>query len=496
MLGELKRLGRETAVYGLSTVVGRALNFLLLPLYTHTLIPAEYGVVATLFSYVAFLNVVYGHGMDFAYMRYFKSKSAEGGWDSTTFSTAFWSLLAVTLTLSLLVQAFARPLAVLGQLGAEHAVLVSYAAWILALDALSLIPFAALRMTHRAALFAGLKTVNIVLNLTLNFVFLTRFHLGMRGVFLASLVTSCATFAMLAPVFMADLSLSFDSELHRLLLRFALPLVPAGLASMVVQVIDRPILGFLTNDTIVGLYQANYRLGIFMMMVVNMFDAAWRPFFLQRAGDRDAGPLFGRILTYWAAGAGTLFLAVSLFVADFAELPLFHHHSLIHPSYWNGIEIVPVVTLGYLFNGFYINFLAPVTIAKRSELVAYATLVGAVVNVATIFWWVPKWGMMGAALATLVAYVGMACSLYLMGRKLYPIPYEWGRLLHAAAALALVCVAARALGVGVNVGRDATRLALLLSFPAGLVLTGFLRPDERTALLRRLGRPSSRAAGI
>ncbi len=488
MLGELKRLGRETAIYGLSTVVGRALNFLLLPLYTHTLIPAEYGVVATLFSYIAFLNVIYGHGMDFAFMRYFKAKEADGGWDATTFSTAFWSLLVVTIVLSGLMQAFAGPLAVAGQLGAEHAVLVQYAAWILALDALSLIPFAALRMTHRASMYASLKVVNIVMNLSLNFVFLAKLHLGMRGVFLASLITSCATFAMLAPVFMSDLTFSFDKDLHRVLLRFALPLVPAGLASMVVQVIDRPILGFLTNDTIVGLYQANYRLGIFMMMVVNMFDAAWRPFFLQKAKDTDAGPVFGRVLTYWVAGASFLFLAISLFIADVAELRLFHHHSLIQNAYWNGIEIVPAITLGYLFNGIYINFLAPVTIAKRSELVAYATGVGAVVNVATIFWWIPKWGMMGAALATTVAYVAMAASLYFMGRKLHPVPYEWGRVAHAGTVLAAVCAAAWLLHIGVATGREGTRALLLFAFPAALLLTGFLRPDERDALRRRLSR--------
>ncbi len=478
MLSELRRLLKETAVYGLSTVVGRLLNFLLLPLYTHCLAPADYGIVATLFSYIAFLNVLYGHGMDFAFMRHFKAEGEEG--EESVFSTAFWSLSGAALVFSLVLHLSAGPIARAAGLPTPD--LVRYAAWIMALDALALVPFAWLRMTHRAGLFAGLKVANIVLNLALNYVFLVRWRLGVRGVFLASLAASCMTAASLAPVIASELEPMFDRDLYRSLLRFALPLIPAGLASMMVQVIDRPILKFLTDDATVGLYQANYRLGIFMMMVVNMFDAAWRPFFLQRASKPGGEAVLGRVLTYWVVGAGALFLAVSLFIAPLVALPLLRGKPLIHPAYWGGLAIVPMVTLGYLFNGVYINLLAPVTLAKRSERVAYATALGALVNVGTNFLWIPRWGMMGAAAATLAAYAAMAVALYLMGRTLYPVAYEPGRLTHAAALLAAVCLAAHALGVGVASDRLGLRLALLAAFPLSLLLTGFLVPDEWAAL--------------
>ncbi|MBI3552460.1 MAG: oligosaccharide flippase family protein, partial [Elusimicrobia bacterium] len=406
MLEELKRLSKETAVYGLSTVVGRLLNFLLLPLYTHFLVPSEYGVVATLFSYLAFLNVLYGHGMDFAFMRFFDPASEAR--EEACFSTAFWSLAATSLAVSALIHAFAGPLSVYAGVPPELTDVTRYAAWILAFDAAALVPFAYLRMTHRAGVYAGIKVVNIVMNLSLNIVFVAVLGMGVRGVFLASLVTACATLAILTPVFVPFVSNIFDRSLHKDLLRFALPLVPAGLASMMVQVIDRPILKFMTDDATVGLYQANYRLGIFMMMVVNMFDASWRPFFLQRAAKAGAGKVFGRVLTYWTAGASGLLILVSLFVSPAVTSLLFAGRSLIAPAYWPGLSIVPVVTLGYLFNGVYINMLVGPTLAKRSEFVAYATALGAIVNIGANLLWIPRWGMMGAAAATLAAYAAMA----------------------------------------------------------------------------------------
>ncbi len=486
MLEELKKLSKETAVYGVSTVVGRLLNFLLLPLYTHYLVPAEYGVVATLFSYLAFLNVLYGHGMDFAFMRFFDPGSEQS--EETSFSTAFWSLAATSLVISGLIHVFASTLSVYAGVPENLSDITRYAAWILAFDAVALVPFAYLRMTHRAAVYAGIKVVNIVMNLALNIVFVSNMHMGVRGVFLASLVTACATFAMLTPVFVPLLTSVFDRSLHKTLLRFALPLVPAGLASMMVQVIDRPILKFMTDDATVGLYQANYRLGIFMMMVVNMFDASWRPFFLQRADKPGAGAVFGRVLTYWLAGGSFLLILITLFVAPAVTFPIFAGRALIAKAYWPGLSIVPVVTLGYLFNGIYINMLVAPTLAKRSELVAYATALGAIVNIGTNLLWIPRWGMMGAAMATLAAYAAMALALYLMGRGLYPVAYEPGRLARVTLCAAAVAAATKIFGVHVASGNQLIlRLGLLAAFPVLLALSGFLDQEELGALKRRLG---------
>lgn len=491
MLGELKRFGRETLIYGLSTVVGRLLNILLLPFYTHALVPAEYGLVATLFSYLAFLNVLYAYGMDFAYMRFGSASGAtseEAAQKNKTFSTAFLSLAATSLLFSLIIHTAAVPLSAAAAIPPGLEKLIQYAAWILAFDALSLVPFAELRLSHKASAYALIKVANIFINLALNYVFLIKMHMGVSGVFLASLAASCATFTMLTPVIAGKLSFPMEKTLYRSLLNFGLPLIPAGLASMMVQVIDRPILRALTDDATVGVYQANYRLGFFMMMVVNMFDAAWRPFFLQKASAPNGKEILARVLTYFLFGACVVVLGLSLFIGDLVALPLLNGKPLIHPDYWPGLGIVPIVLLAYLFNGAYVNFLAPVTLAKRSELVAYATGAGALVNVALNFLLIPIWGILGAALATLAAYAAMAGVLHQMGRAVYPIDYEYRRLAHIGICFGVLSIAAYFLSgsMGTGAGWALARLGLWLGFPALLFATGFFNPEERLAARRIL----------
>lgn len=294
MLGDIRKLGRETAIYGVSTVLSRLLNFLLVPLYTHWLAPSDYGLVATAFAYIAFLNILYQYGMDQAYLRF--ASPQEPGSPEEKFSTPVLYLLASSAVLSAILWAAAGPLASAGGLAGAAAV-VKISAIVLFLDALAVVPFAELRLAHRSWYFVGAKTANIVVNVALNVVFLWKLHWGVEGVFWASAAASAATLALLVPVIASKLRARPDGALGLAMLRFAAPYVPAGLASMAVQVIDRPILLRLTDPATVGVYQANYRLGIFMALAVNMFDAAWRPFFLERAGRPDAPGILARVLT-------------------------------------------------------------------------------------------------------------------------------------------------------------------------------------------------------
>lgn len=485
MLSDLKTLGKETMVYGLSTVVARLLNFLLLPFHTHYLAKGEYGAVAALFAYMAFFNVVYQHGMDQAYMRFAVDK--DGHADEEKFSTAFWSLLAAASCFSAVLFLSADQFALWGGLPGRGT-LVRCASGILLLDALSTLPFADLRLRRRAWLFAAVRSLNIVLTLALNVWLLAGLRLGAFGVMLANLVASAATLILLAPVAAQWLRPVFKGPLWSGLLRFALPLVPAGLGSMAVHAIDRPILLHLADEATVGLYQANYRLAIVMMLAVNMFEQAWRPFYLQRSKEPDSGPVFGRVLTYYLGGALAIVLAFSLFMPDIVRLRLFGV-PLIHPDYWAGLGVVPIVLTGELFYGLYMNFMASVQLSKRTDVLPWATLLGAAVKILGTFALVPYWKLLGAAWATLASYAAMSALLFLFGRRVYPIPYERGRLLH----LLLAAAASAALAYGASVFCSGGlcplwKAAALLFFPALLWATGFLAEDEREALKRRLSR--------
>ena len=198
MLHHIKRLGAETAVYGIGTVAGRFLNFLLVPFYTNVLLPAEYGVVAYLYSLIAFANVVYWYGMEAAYFKFATSEGKEAG--AETFSTPFVAILGSSLLLSgALFLARGGVAASIG-LSADRDVLVTYAAGILFLDAVAVVPFAFMRLAHMARMFAWIKFLNVLTNVLLNVVLLLKYDMGVEGIFISGIVASGLTLLLLVPV--------------------------------------------------------------------------------------------------------------------------------------------------------------------------------------------------------------------------------------------------------------------------------------------------------
>lgn len=425
MREQIRSLGADTAIYGISTIVGRFLNFLLVFFYTNVLQPGEYGIVAYVYSLIAFLTIIYGWGMESAYFKY--ASTREHGSDRENFSTPLIALGVVSVVLSLFLSLLAGPIARWTDIPAANSVIVVYSAWILCLDTIATVPFAALRLERKAKLFATLKVLNIVVNVGANVVLLVVFRAGVNGIFLSGLLASASTVLFLLPIIINRLEWRFTSHLFKIMFRFGIPYVPAGLASMMIQVVDRPILRALTDDATVGIYQANYRLGIFMMLIVSMYDYAWRPFFLLHANDPHAKTLFARILTYFVLVGAALTLVLSLFIEDLVKIHVFGH-SLINPEYWSGLPIVPVVLMAYLFLGVYNNLIAGIYIKEKTKYLPSITIVGALINVVANFFLIPHFGMMGAAIATLAAYAGMALTLYIVVRRFYPVEYEWGKI--------------------------------------------------------------------
>jgi O-antigen/teichoic acid export membrane protein len=486
MLRELRGLAKETAIYGLSTVLGRMLSFLLTPLFTHLLLPAESGVVQTIYACVGFLTVAYALGLDVAYLRLGRR---DGKPDDGAFSGALIAVVAVAVTVSSLLHVFAARAA--GAIGVpvEYAGVVRSAAWILALDAATLIPYTELRGSHRAGTYAGIKLVNIAMTLVLSWIFVRRMRLGVEGVFYANLLSSAACLAMLSPVILARLAAP-DFARMKSLLAFGLPLAAAGIGSMVVQVADRPIMTRLVGGaaglTMAGIYGSCYKLGIFMMLLVNMFDQAWKPFVLERAEREGIDRLIARVLTYFAVLSCWAFLGIAFFVELFVKSPIFAGHALFGPAYWSGLSIVPVVTLGYLFNGLYYVMLAPLMIDKRMTSVGVATWLGAAINIGVNVYAIPRWGMMAAAWATCIAYVAMAAAVWRLGRRTRETPYEWRRLALLAAWTALLWAPASHVGL-------LPRVLLALAYPVGLRLSGFLHDEELAELKAMFSARSSRS---
>jgi len=434
MLPQIKQLGKETAIYGISTIIGRFLNFILVPFYTNVLKPEQYGIVTTIYAYIAFLNVIYSYGMESAYLRY--ASSLEIGDRKENFSTPFISIFLTSLIFSLLIHLLSNEIANIIDIPREFSICVRYSAWILFFDAICIIPLAHLRLESRALTFSTIKIINITVNVALNILLLLKFKLGIYGIFISGLVSSALTFVMLTPVIIKNFSPVFLKKLYAELLKFGLPYIPSGLSAMVIQVIDRPILKALTDDSTVGIYQANYRLGIFMMLFVSMFDYAWRPFFLRNSNRPDAKVIFARVLTYFVLSASFLFLLISFFIEDIVRIKILGKY-IIHPDYWGGLGIVPVILLGYIFNGIYVNLIVGIYIEKKTKYLPYITGLGAISNIIGNYILIPTMGMYGSAWATFISYFVMAISLFLTVQRIYPVKYEYKKLAEIGIATAV-----------------------------------------------------------
>jgi O-antigen/teichoic acid export membrane protein len=415
MKDKIKKLSKDTLLYGISTIVGRFLNFILVPFYTNVFSPAENGIFNNVYAYIAFFNVVYIYGMDAAFMKFYSS--AEQSKKKDTFSTPYIFVLGTTLFLSLLLIIFKSSFLELMELKQEYSSLHSYLILILLFDTIALVPFANLRLHRRVIKFTSIKITNIIINLSLNLILILYFKMGIEAIFIANLAASAFSFTVLTPDIIKNLHLRIDKQILKKMLYFGLPYLPASISSIIVQVIDRPIVQAMTSTDTLGIYSANYKLGIFMMLFVTMFNFAWQPFFLTNAKEENAKELFSKILSLFLLVASFIWILLTLFVDDFARLEILPGRSIIGKEFLSGLTIVPIILLAYLFNGIYYNFQAGLYIEEKTKYFPAVTGLGALVNIGANILLIPVLGIMGAALATLFAYISMAAGLFYFSKK-------------------------------------------------------------------------------
>jgi O-antigen/teichoic acid export membrane protein len=461
----IRKLASETAVYGVSSIFGRLINFLLFPFYSNIFSPDEFGPVIVIYAAFVFLNILYQYGMESAYLKYAADSGDEAS-RSTVFSTSVWSLAATSILFSVAVILFQRPVGSILGLATDSRFLLYYAAGILVLDTISVVPYAELRLQNRPWYFAFVRTAGILVNISANLILILGFSMGIEAIFIANLAASAVSLLLLLPVFWSRLRFSFGRPLLRELLRFGLPFIPGGLGYALSERVNILFLAQMPADRIkqlypslatdpglaekaltsgsgvyaehiVGAYGGIIKLAIVMALAVQMFRYAWQPFFLQHARDRDAPELFSRIFTVLTAALLFVFLAVSFFADDLVSIPLPGDRYLIAPQYWLGLAIIPIALLGYVFQGWYYHFSAGVYIEKQTRYFVVCTLAGSLVALGLNILFVPQYGMVAAAWATSLSYAVMAVLLFTIVRRFYPVSYAWTDvfLLIAVAAL-------------------------------------------------------------
>ncbi|HYE58992.1 MAG TPA: lipopolysaccharide biosynthesis protein, partial [Rhodothermales bacterium] len=447
-----------------------------------------------------FLNILFTYGLESAYLKYAAGDEGRARVHDV-FSTATLSLLGTSLLLGglflLLPEMLALASGVTGEGG--DAVLsgriVAYVVAILVLDTLAVVPFAELRLEGRAWTFALTRVASILVNIGLNVWLIVGLGRGVEAVFEANVAASALTLLLLVPVYARLLRPRFDRGLWRELVAFGLPFVPGGLgyalterASLFgLQALPSRVPGTTGTDQ-VGLFNATWKLGVFMMLVVQMFRFAWQPFFLQHAKDPDAKPLFARVFTLLAAGLWTLFLIISFFAYEIATLPLPGGRTLIGPAYLGGLVVVPLALAAYLFQGWYYAFSAGLYIEKQTKYFAHATAVGSVLAVVATVALVPSFGIVGAGWANVVGYAAMAAVLYRYAQRAYSIRFDW-RKAGATSGLALGLFALWSFVPTLQ--RWYVEAGMLVLFGIGLRVLGVVPRGLLDRLRRRPARPLS-----
>lgn len=435
MTGRMRQLASDTLVYGISSVVARFVNYLLVPLHTDRFDPDQYVVVGLVYAAIALLNVLFTAGFESAYVRF--SKSREGVPVLFATSQTFLLLLATGLC-GLLV--FVRPASLpLLELGDDPAGIFWMMLGILWFDTLVVAPFAEFRMARRTWRFAALKLFHVAVNVGLNLALLLGAGMGVEAVFVSNLAASALTaFLAWGSTWSLLKGGRFDLEVLRKAWAFGWPFIPAGLGHAVNELLDRFFLaGMDPADAarlygegteaaaVAGIYNGVYKMAVFMLLLVQMFRMAWQPFFMRHADEPNAPALFERAFNGFNLVAGAVFLLVGLFLHEIASLtvPLLGV-PLLGEAYRSGLSVVPILLAAYWFHGWYIHFSAGVYINGNSSAFAWITLAGALITVISNWLLVPLFGMAGAALTTLFSYLTMALILLAVSRRSWPVPYR------------------------------------------------------------------------
>ena len=471
----LKGLFRNSVIYGISHMLSRFINFLLLPLYTHVLPPDEYGVVGIIFTYIAILFVLYTYGLSSAFFRFFMDKG-EADEKYRVCSTTFFTLLGTSLLFSSILIFFAEPVSDIlftgevRDIGLALTFMIRMAGIILFFDSLGLLGYLIILSNQKPGLFALLKFIFVSVNVGGNIVFVVILKRGIEGIFFANVIASGVSLLTVLPVIIPYLRLRFSSQLLRELLSFGLPYIVVNASVVVMDTIDRPMLERLASIDQAGLYNAGVKLGMFMAIFVSAFRFAWMPFFMSHIQKENARLTFSKVMTYLMTVCLTVFLLLSFYIDQIARFR-FMGYSLMGSEFWVSTIVVPPVLLAYVFYAAYLCFIIGIYIKKKTIYLSYITAGGMAGNILLNFLLIPWIGMMGAAWARLGAYVIMAVSIYFVSNRLYAIHYEWMRLVK----LGLVTAALYAAGMHIP---PAARVFLVLGMPLFLGAVNFWQAAE------------------
>ncbi len=454
-MSKLKKLAQETVVYGLSSIVGKFLNWLLVPLYTFVLAQqSDYGIVTNLYAWTALLLVILTYGMETGFFRF---ANREGQKPNQVYTTTLTSVGATSLIFAVICVLFRQPIAdVLGY--STHAEFIAMLGVVVALDAFASIPFAYLRYKQRAMRFALLKLLFVALNIALNLFFLCLCPIimewcpeliswfynpdyGVGYVFIANILATTIQTLCLLPAIVAE-KYDFSWSVLRRILRYSLPLLILGVVGVMNQTVDKILFPFLYKaadaQAELGIYGACFKIAMVMMMFTQAFRYAYEPFVFAQHKDKNSVAAYADVMKFYIIASLFILLGMILFL-DILKL-------IISPDYWSGLRIVPIVLFSYLFQGVFFNLSLWYKLTDKTIYGTYFSIIGCVITLIINILFVPTMSYMAAAWASFACYFIVMILSYIVGQKYLRVPYDLKSIAFYV-ALALILLGAHALCV-------------------------------------------------
>lgn len=435
MAGGLKSLAKDTAIYGISSIVGKFLNWWLVPYYTRVLSStADYGIVTNIYGITALITVLLTYGMETGFFR-FANKKEENPvtvYSTSMLSVGFTSLLFITLVLL-----FITPISsTLGYAGFEA--YIGIMAITVGIDAFMSIPFAYLRYKSRPIRFAFIKLMFVFINIILNIFFLSicplihknhpeliswfyRPDYGVGYIFVANLLATATQFILLIPD-MKFCQFRFDFPLLKRILKYSFPLLILGIAGIMNQTIDKIIFPYLFRGSMeegieqLGIYGACFKIAVVMVMFTQAFRFAYEPFIFAKNKGKDDKKMYSDAMKYFIIFSLIIFLGV-MFYIDIIKY-------FVAPEYYEGIKVVPIIMIGMLFFGIYFNLSLWYKLTDETKWGAYFSSTGLIIMVLIMGIFVPRYGYMACAWSSFFCNLAMMLISYFLGQKKYPIDYH------------------------------------------------------------------------
>ena len=439
-MSSIKKLVGQTAWYGLSSIAARFISYLLTPYLTYKLSDIAYGENSIVYAFIPFLNVIVAHGMETAYFKFGTKENEE-----EIYNTSSFSMLFVTLLVMIGLFTWQIPLAELLQI-TLHPEYISLLAWIVALDALTTIPFSRLRMQERPKKFALIKVGGILVYILATYSFISLLpnyvtthpdsflqklyqpNWEVGYILIAGIVQNVFVLLLLQKEISA-IRFKFNFKLWRSMMVYALPLVLVGFGGMINETLDRIMLGWWgpgetvdANKAMVGVYSACYKLAILITISIQAFRMGAEPFFFKQAETDQAQKTYAKVMKFFVISLCVMFLSVMLYI-DIWKL------FIQNPAMYVGLKVVPILLIANMFLGVYYNLSIWYKLSNKTMAGAWITLFGALITILINYLAIPHFGYMASAWATFFCYGSMMVVSYFWGQQVYPVPYATKKLI-------------------------------------------------------------------